>query len=591
MTFSKFHYLICRLAVLALAVVATSSRAATYYVATNGVNATTATAGSKTSPFLTINFAGTKAAPGDTVRVQPGLYEERVTLKKGGAEGAYLNYVADGNVICRGADVLGVSYLRFIGFEITHRDLSLKRGITFGGTCSHIEIIDNYIHDVYESGIVGQSQGTTPTYITIRGNRIDYTGHIAGVYTNVSAVGISSCYVTPNHWLIEYNHLTRCGDFINCFGTNNIIRNNYMHDYRDIYWNASSSWHSDMFQPGSDGTTVGTRHHVYERNFCGDSIELNSHFGIWQDTVNAGVGAGDTNIMIRGNVAFNFGSGGIGVIGTDKVDAYHNTFYKICQGGDGAIGVWYGKVSPPIGGLFANTIIQDIGLSRGALSVQNGTNVILKGNLGFAAGTAFSAGTAAAFVSGSDPLLIYAGNRKFRLLPGSPAIGGGSKIIWITSPSGSGTTFDINDGQLLIDGWGMVDGDTVTIGGISTVVTSITENTVTVADPVTWTNGDPVFWGNAPSADIGALPFGSAELTSAKLSQTDNTYTVRTKGDTRGVWFYVDGVPAVWVSKAPYTATIPAGIVTAKAYALYAQDRPVVPATRGVSPPGNLRAE
>jgi hypothetical protein len=44
------------------------------------------------------------------------------------------------------------------------------------------------------------------------------------------------------------------------------------------------------------------------------------------------------------------------------------------------------------------------------------------------------------------------------------------------------------------------------------------------------------------------------------------------------VWFYVDGIPTTWVNAAPYAATIASGTVTAKAYALYAQDTPVVDA-------------
>jgi hypothetical protein len=559
-------------------IAATSSSAATYYVAKNGINTNP---GTKTSPLLTIQAAATKTVAGDTVRVQPGLYEERLSISRSGSINAWINYVAEGNVICRGFDFSNAKFVRIIGFEITHKDLAFKRGMTFGGTSSFIDVVDNFIHDVNGAAIVSQSTGATNSYITIRGNTIDYIGRVANVASNVT-VAISGCYVTPNHWLIEYNSFTRCGDFVNPFGTNNIVRNNSMRDYRNAYWNTTgSAWHSDMFQPGSDGTVVGTRHHVYERNFCGDSTEFDSHFGIWQDTV----GAGDTNIIIRGNVAYNFGSGGIGVISMDKVNTYNNTFYKFCQGGDGALGIWYGRASPPIGGLFANTIIYDRGLSRDALNVQDGTNIFFAGNLGF------MAGTEASYVSTNDPLFINIASSDFRINAGSPAIGAGTNFIRITSAAGTGTTFDINDGQLLIDGWGIVDGDIVTIAGTTTKVLSIVENSVTVANPVTWSTGTPVYWGSFGRADIGALPFGSTELTRAKLIQDGTNYTVNPTGDVRGIWFYVDGIPTIWDSEPPYAATIATGVVTAKAYALYAQANPVVLCTKGVTPPSNLRPQ
>ena len=138
----------------------------------------------------------------------------------------------------------------------------------------------------------------------------------------------------------------------------------------------------------------------------------------------------------------------------------------------------------------------------------------------------------------------------------------------------------------------------ITVGTTTTRITRIVDNTVTVADSVTWSNGTPVYWGAGANKDIGAFPYGSRDLTGATLSQNGTTYTVNPTGDARGVWFYVDGIPAVWDATAPFTATIASGVVTAKAYALYAQKNPVVLAINGGSggetppaPPTNLRVQ
>ncbi len=568
----------CLLAVGCLCA-ARPSEAVVYYVATTGDNSKS---GSSGSPWLTIGYSASHSSAGDTVRVQPGTYSERVSVAAGGSVGSWKNFIADGQVICRGFDLTGVNYVRVIGFEITHTDTTYQRGITMANTCSHIDILDNYIHDIYGTGILAKTSSTT-SYITVRGNTIYYVDHPGGTLSTLGGIGIGNNIITSDHWLVEYNIVARSGDFADLYGNHILVRNNYLHDYSDAYWtNSPDSYHSDMFQPGSDGVNAGTHDQVYERNFTGDSIELNSHFGIWQDTT----ASGDINILIRGNVAFNFGSGGIGVISTDNVSAYNNTFFEISQkaGSAGSAGSWYKRSTSSdnaLGGLFANTIIQDAGGSADVIYVAADSELTQTHNLGYQAGTESS------YVSTSDPLFIDPAARDFRLQGSpSPAIDAGTGLVTVTSADGSGTSFDVSSSLLLNDGWGMTDGDVITVGGTTTRITSISGSTVTVADSVTWTQDMPVYWGKDTTPDIGALPYGSTALTAATLARNGNSYTVTSKGDVRGVWFYMDGIPVIWVSSPPFTATITSGLATAKAYALYAQSNPVVSAAP--EPPAHL---
>ena len=571
--FVAWHF--AALCIFALAYNVTDLDAATYYVATNGNNADN---GSQGSPWQSIRYAAARVTAGDTVRVQPGTYDERIALITDGTSSAWINYVAEGQVICRGFDLNGVDYTRIIGFEITHVNTSYWRAITLNGACSHIEILDNYIHDVYGDVAIHGAVGSTPTYITIRGNTIYWPNHVSGSSSwNCSVAGIANSYLTPHHWLVEYNHIQRAGDFINIYGANHIIRNNFLHDFRNSYCTQSHGHiHSDMFQPGSDGAFTGTRDHVYERNFCGDSIEADSHVLLLQDTVRAG----DTNVLFRGNVTFNIGDGTVGVISTDRVLTYNNTCYRMGLATNGRVFIWYDRGGDfSVGNLCANTIIYDDGLGTDAIFVEAGSSATLTNNLGYLAGTESS------YLSTSDPRFVNGPSQNFRLQANSPATDAGTNLVWVTSASGTGTIFNVNDGQLLNDGWGMVEGDTITVGGTTTRITRVSGNSVTVANSVTWTNGTPVYWGTDTTPDIGALPYGSTELTGAILSQNGTTYTVTPAGDARGVWFYVDGIPAVWDSMAPFTANIPSGRVTAKAYALYASKTPVVVAAGGSAPP------
>ena len=587
----RTHTFACLLAYGLACCVSTSKAADTHYVATTGNNGNI---GSQESPWLTIGYAASQTTPGDIVRVQAGTYDEHVDMSTSGTSNSWITYVADGQAICRGFDLNGRDYIRIIGFEIVHvEDGAEAHGITLDGS-SCIDIIDNYIHDVEFDAIRG-GYGVANSYITVRGNIIDYIGHIEGEADgwHGNAAVVRASYPNDHHWLIEYNTASRCGDYALSYGENAVVRNNYFHDFNNAYWNNEPSIHSDIFQPGSDGLQVKARNQVYERNFCGDAPGADAHFGIWQDTVEAG----DTNIVIRGNVAYHFGSTGIGVKSTDKVSTHNNTFYKICQDTPGTVIAFYRTVSDP-GQSYAvncsavNTILYDYGASDSGNAIVSYTTANLSHNIGYMAGSESS------YVSTDDPLFVDPTSpaRDFRLQFGSPAIGRGTHMVSITSADGSGNTFNVNDGQLLIDGWGMVDGDTVTVGGTTTEITSISGNAVTVADALTWTNGIPVYWGPEPTVDIGALPYGSTPLTSATLIQNGTTYTVNTTGDTRGVWFYVDGIPVSWDSSSPYSTTITNGTVTAKAYALYAQADPVVDATSSSdstrpAPPANIQVQ
>ena len=393
-------------------------------------------------------------------------------LNTDGTSSAWINYVAEGQVICRGFDLNGVDYTRIIGFEITHVNTTYWRAISLNGTCSHIEILDNYIHNTYGDAGIHAAVGSSPSYITIRGNTLRELNWVPGFYVSCSVTAVANPYVTPNHWLVEYNHIQRSGDFINVYGTYHIVRNNYLHDYRDSYClQGHGHIHSDMFQPGSDGAVVNTRYHVYQGNFCGDSIEADSHFLLLQDTVQAG----DTDIIARGNVAYNFGSGGVGVISMDNVITYNNTFYQMNTAVTGNVFVWYkrsGSSDFASGGLCINTIIDDDGRGSDAILVDTGSSATLSNNLGYLAGSepSYLSTSDVRFVNPNDPA------RNFRLQAGSPAINAGIHVTTITSASGSGTSFTVAAGNRLNDGWGMTNGDTVTINGETTQVTRVSGN-------------------------------------------------------------------------------------------------------------------
>ena len=106
-----------------------------------------------------------------------------------------------------------------------------------------------------------------------------------------------------------------------------------------------------------------------------------------------------------------------------------------------------------------------------------------------------------------DPLLVDPENGDFRLQNGSPAIGAASSLT-NTINSGNGTQITLDDAGYFCDGFGLINGDQITIGSNPPVtITNVNYDTniITVDQPVSWNNGDPVFL----CYDIGAVQSGA----------------------------------------------------------------------------------
>ncbi len=135
--------------------------ASVYYVSNNGSNGNT---GAMNSPFQTIQFAVNFVAPGDSILVYDGTYEESVNISNSGNSGQYC-YI--GSLNPQGAKIVlplsfyndGIkitgSHWKIQGFEIYDANLTNEdygHGIHVFNT-HHIEIINNHIHDCGGSGI------------------------------------------------------------------------------------------------------------------------------------------------------------------------------------------------------------------------------------------------------------------------------------------------------------------------------------------------------------------------------------------------------------------------------------------------------
>jgi len=558
-----------------------------YYVDGNHPQANDSNSGTEASPWRTIQRAANVMVAGDTCYVKGGTYEESIRPSNSGTSGNLITFAAwaDNSVITRQFNLGERSFIRVVGFEITHNSTSFTNAIIISGG-AYNQILNNNIHHVRGKGVRGLTAATS--YNIVRGNIIRYTGcpNVTGQCSGVSGETGMGVTLWGHYNLIEYNTLQQCADFINMYGSYNIIRNNYFVSFSDAEFPDGNpgSIHADIFQPVGIASFPSIRH-IYESNFAKDNVDENSHY--LQMRVN-----GDPTtqeILFRGNVGSNFGSYALQAGGVDYVRYYNNTLVDMnappypenfafrfnTDGGE------YSQYNHMFNNIFYVVSRSDSGV---IILVESGNSATTSDNL------CYSSGTHSSCDSYSNPLFTNYSSGDFTLQAGSPAISAGKAITTITSATGSGTSFNVADANFFTAGYGLVLGDKIKVGSNNPVrITSISSNTITVGNSISWNNGDGVYWRNQDtSPDIGAYeykPGGYSFNISIASPQSGSVVSgmvtvqanVTNPDNVRMVIFYVDGVPKAMVYESPYTFMWnTSGLqpktynVTATAYSYYA---------------------
>lgn len=161
-----------------------------YYVAPDGSDRNP---GTEELPFRTIQKAARSAAPGSTVYIKQGRYNERVVIKvSGNSEQGFITFrpymddkvIIDGSGLRRNKDTNGdciiymedKNYIRIQGFEITDITVKDGSGIRIYGSGSYIEILDNRIHEIRGKNAMGitvyGTDGKSVNNLLIDGNEV-----------------------------------------------------------------------------------------------------------------------------------------------------------------------------------------------------------------------------------------------------------------------------------------------------------------------------------------------------------------------------------------------------------------------------------
>lgn len=229
-------------------------QAGTFHVSERGTDDGPGTAD---APWKTLQHAADAIQPGDTVVVEPGVYDG-FELTAGGKPGARMRFLAKpGVIVDRGPEhgsrdninIEGASHVDIEGFEVTS---GWRAGIR-AAECQHVHIRRNHVHDngrwgiftgfcddlVIEDNITSGARREHGIYVSnspkrpvIRGNRI-YGNRQAGIHLNGDAsMGREGMVIDP---LVEnnliYGNGVRGGAGINCDGCRGArFRNNILYD-------------------------------------------------------------------------------------------------------------------------------------------------------------------------------------------------------------------------------------------------------------------------------------------------------------------------------------------------------------------------
>lgn len=532
---------------------------ANYYVATTGSNASAGT--SPQAPWATIAYAVTQVTAGDTIYLMPGTYYEvgirptvsgtsgnRITITsydrnnrahvRGTTDTAAfvfrnvsywtLSYVVMGgtsssDIASMGGVVIGgyqntggvahtanTSYITIDNCEIKWN--STKHPILINSTSTsygvrYARITNNYIHDTtgdptkYNETI---TQAGNVAYTLIEKNRL-----VNVAYIGIDAIGYDNTdddypNLQPNHYVVRGNYINYVrtataspgiGIKNDGGGTHILIENNTVllapgcvtgaepfHDnnltnlkyiiVRNNVFDATNSGYGLSWGMGTNGMSADTHYNYVAK--MSDSVAVHnviraSTYGIMLFR------AEDT--AIKNNVVVNTGAHALTQSDTLTRDAALTTTGNSINGNvyyssnGGQVFRWYG------GAWYTSFTAWKSGTGQDANSLY------------------------------ASPIFTNTADLDYTLTSASPGNGAAIALTTTTNSGSGATSMTVANADYFCDGYGLVGGDIINVGGTQMTITAVnyTTNTLTLATPATWSNGANVHYvynGTAPSMGL-----------------------------------------------------------------------------------------
>jgi len=472
--------------------------------------------GDDCGPWKTIGKANKILTAGDTVFLKAGTYQETIAPDRSGSAGEYITFTNYNNdkVVITGVEN---------GAVLNYRSYIILDGLTIKNIAGRwVYMEPDSTHNVIQNcefDQAGSYQG-----LRMR-NGADYNKILNNTFAGACGPDDTISIFGGSYNLIEGNYFFYSShqaiDIQSRYTTTikNIIRNN-------IFQN---KYHSNIsFYPSADYTFVESNTFLdggeeYKNNTCASETYSNriNHNGIQ---------LGSAYCIIRKNVFINNGSGVS--ISTKTAETqegkdnriYNNTFNK------NYAGIYSNDTDPVYDNIIKNNILygnRTYEVYRFLTGSPN-DNYFTNNNI-TGAPTTISWNGSSRTISymetnyesqwdnniAIDPQFVDESGRDLHLKSTSPMIDTG---VWLTTitASGNGTIISVDDAGYFMDGWGLIEGDTIQLEGKSQTLKVIkvdyTKNTITIDKIISTYSGQGVslaYKGSSP--DIGAYEYASTD--------------------------------------------------------------------------------
>ena len=491
-----------------------------YYVDTNHPQASDSNPGSESLPWKTITRANAVNA-GDTVYIKAGVYDTTIAPDHSGTATApitFRNY---------GTDVVTISNTSY-GILLDGKSYIVVQGINFYNLDKFLWIQNNANHNTiaycnFDQGrVVGWSGSKiyrSSQYNWVHHSRFsnygyytdDDIGCILDIGNEESTTDLTSYNLIENNVMFHGGH-----HVLGVYGMYNVIRDNY---FQNEPWSLGT--------PESDRGPVlyGNRNLSFSgypensgRNlFAGNRVAYSSDPS---DNIGAsGMALNTAYNIVRGNYYYHNDRAGVSMSLTSSYysdivynKVYNNTFFHNGINTEDPIdhmnsGIGFGIYS-------GSHVIQHNTVQNNLLyrhRVPFGSYYVNLADQIFAGNWDGDTQGDPKFVNASpvlgDPM--DASLPDLRLESDSPCKDAGTYLTTVTSPGGSGSTFQVADAGYFMDGWGIagVQGDEIQLfgSGQRARITAVdyATNRITVDRILTWTQDQGIslaYEGNAPDA-------------------------------------------------------------------------------------------
>ncbi|BDC53165.1 hypothetical protein F183_A54800 (plasmid) [Bryobacterales bacterium F-183] len=419
MTLSKLVGLVC----LVGSSFATASAAVHYVAGSSGNDANKCT---EKAPCKTILRASQVAKPGDTVRIAPGQYEERVVLRQGGTEGSPVKYeghdgkgcpveaIQDPNSrgerpkpqVSMGGWVLSASHIELDCFEVAN---TKSPGVEITAKQRGFKVRNFYVHDgpaaIVNMARVPVEQMARDLYF--QHNYITRTAYGFLVFCG------DNCLFEDNE--VERMIGTKPGsdnDYARIFGEGITFRRNYFHGNSAA---DCEKCHIDCFQTWNvrGGPFEVARRVTIDGNVC-----FNAHQGIIANDTNGKELASHVDWTVTNNI-FSGGPDGSRMAWCSIFTHVGNVLFAHNLCGSGIVGYRKGADATHVNNIHYQNGLKPYVAETGA-TVRGATNIL------FNAARPYNRMGFPQDLLNVDPALMNPAQGDYRLRPGSPAMRKGS---------------------------------------------------------------------------------------------------------------------------------------------------------------------